>query len=184
MKKPAVILAVALLLFIGTQSFASSSEPTEPFVPGNRYDPNYRQYVIDYFGPIVKAAVAGTGIYPSVAMAQLILETGWVTSTLALQYKNLFGIKATASWTGAVSPPLYDAAEGSNDRYRAYPSYADSIRDHNAVLMLNRYADARSADNPDLQAYRLWVAGYATDSQYPIKLATLMTDYDLYRFDS
>jgi flagellum-specific peptidoglycan hydrolase FlgJ len=182
MKRPVVIGLVVLLLLIGTQSFASSSDT---FAPGDLTGAERKRYVIDFFGPKVARAVRGTGIFASVAMAQLILETGWVTSTLAIEYKNLFGVKATSSWTGQVSPPRWDAMEQSYAQYRAYPTYEDSIKDyHNKVLMLSRYASARQAPNPAEQARRLKAAGYATDPNYANKLIEIMDLYDLYRFDA
>ena len=41
------------------------------------------------------------GTYPSVMIAQAIVESGWGQSGLAVNANNLFGMKADDSWTGA-----------------------------------------------------------------------------------
>ena len=40
------------------------------------------------------------GTYPSVMIAQAILESGWGQSALATEANNLFGMKADDSWPG------------------------------------------------------------------------------------
>ena len=54
---------------------------------------------------ISKGAISGWRKYkvlPSITIAQAIIESGWGTSGLTVNAKNLFGIKANSSWTGKV----------------------------------------------------------------------------------
>jgi flagellum-specific peptidoglycan hydrolase FlgJ len=39
-------------------------------------------------------------ILPSLTIAQAILESGWGSSKLSQKANNLFGIKASSSWSG------------------------------------------------------------------------------------
>lgn len=41
------------------------------------------------------------GVYPSVMIAQAIVESGWGQSGLAVNANNLFGMKADNNWPGA-----------------------------------------------------------------------------------
>jgi peptidoglycan endopeptidase LytF len=127
----------------------------------------------------------GTKIFPSVKMAQAVLESGWGNSFLATNAHNFFGIKADASW-GGPKIQRYDAAEGSNDYYRVYKDAAGSFRDHTEFLLNNsRYANngVFNAQTPEEQCYALKAAGYATDPGYAEKLIGLINSNDFKRLD-
>lgn len=134
----------------------------------------YRQAVID--------SVRGTGIFPSVKMAQMILESGAGRSQLAIQGNNFFGIKAGASWTGRV---LYfnDDCGQNKCRFRAYDNPQDNINDHTKILLLSRYAKARTSPNPEQQAIDIHRAGYATAYNYAAGLVSVMNKYNLKDMD-
>ncbi|KZT83939.1 hypothetical protein Nizo1840_1452 [Lactiplantibacillus plantarum] len=53
-------------------------------------------HVQDFLGEIKSGAIEGWKKYhvlPSISAAQAIIESGWGTSALAIQGKNIFGIK-------------------------------------------------------------------------------------------
>lgn len=139
-----------------------------------------------------KAATAGTGVLPSVTVAQAILESGWGQSTLAsTPYHNLFGIKQGMSWTGAVVN--MKTSEFENGKwvtvlapFRAYSSQMASFQDHTNFLLANsRYAanGVINAKNYVDMANGLQAAGYATAPTYASALIGLVERYNLQSLD-
>jgi flagellar rod assembly protein/muramidase FlgJ len=136
-------------------------------------------------------ASAGTGLYPSVVMAQAALETGWGKSQLSSVYNNLFGIKADKSWKGpVVEMPTREVINGQNvvinDGFRVYESVEKSIKDRNNFLKRNpRYTrnGVFSAKSPEEQAQALQRAGYATDPNYATLLIRIINQFELKTLD-
>ncbi|WP_300338266.1 glucosaminidase domain-containing protein [Accumulibacter sp.] len=56
----------------------------------------------DTIGPGTKALARVTGAPASFTVAEAALESGWGSSQLACQGKNLLGVKADSSWHGDV----------------------------------------------------------------------------------
>ena len=145
--------------------------------------------------PLAQRETALYGVPTSVALAQSILESGWGTSTLATQANAYFGIKCTTT----TSPyPIgcfpkttteYDATTGTYyqvvAQFRAYASVGNSFLDHGWFLShSSRYAGAFAyQQNPDQFIKAVAAAGYATDPNYPTKVISIMTAYNLYAFD-
>lgn len=106
-------------------------------------------------------------IFPSITVAQAILESGWGESELTLESNNLFGIKADKRWDGkSVS---VKTGENYNDTvvasFRAYKSRSESLKDHAEFLSVNsRYTEHGVFDAKDYktQAQALENAGYST----------------------
>lgn len=145
-----------------------------------------------------------TGLPAAVTIAQAALETGWgrtpflhrVEAQQALirrergkgEYTtlpdgapsyNLFGIKRHRSGLPFVVCWDYQMVGGRMalvpDRFRRYPSYAESMADRNRFLHTNpRYAQALKTQDPFLFATRLQEAGYAEDPEYADKLHAIM----------
>lgn len=139
-----------------------------------------------------KAANAyGSGLFPSVLIAQAALESGWGKSVLANTHNNLFGIKADGSWKGQVAVmPTREVVKGQSvtisAKFRKYHDPKDSISDRNAFLKKHsRYKKAGvfSAETPQIQAEKLQKAGYATDPNYASAIIKLIQEYDLEQFD-
>lgn len=132
-------------------------------------------------------------IYPSVTIAQSILESGWGKSGLTKKANNLFGIKSSSSWKGESINMKTAEYTKSNSKYyinanfRKYPTLADSILDHGKFLNENsRYAKhgVFTAENSSKQAFALQRAGYATSPIYAVQLISLIEKYDLDRYDT
>lgn len=129
------------------------------------------------------------GIFPSVMMAQAILESGSDgSSQLAKESKNLFGIKGQYKGQAQEWSTLED--EGGQqyyeiqDDFRHYDSYHDSIMDYLAKLGTEeRYQNVPLAKTPYEQAYLIREAGYATDDAYATKLIDIMDNYNLYQYN-
>jgi flagellum-specific peptidoglycan hydrolase FlgJ len=148
--------------------------------------PANRRKFLETYGAQIKAASQGTGIFPSIKAAQLILESGWGASWLFNNANNGFGIKAFGGWTG---PKVFrrDNAEGSNDPYRIYSSVAAGIRDHTRFLQENpRYTtnNVFRSRTPQEQAWNLQKAGYATNPNYANTLIAVIRDNNLTALDA
>ena len=134
-------------------------------------------------------------ILPSISAAQAILESGWGKSRLSLPpNNNLFGIKASQDWTGRVvnMPTREYGSQGSymiNANFRAYDSWADSIKDHaaffsNTEWRRNNYRAVIGERNYKQACRALQSAGYATDPNYATALIRLIEQYNLHQWDS
>jgi flagellar protein FlgJ len=141
------------------------------------------------YGFTILLSTEYTPLFPSVAIAQAALETGWGKSTID-EANNMFGIKATGStnewWHGdKVEATTTETGQGIvQQSFRAYNSLGDSIKDHtNLLLTLPRYDIVRNAKTPEEQAKALYTAGYAKDPNYGSKLIKIINDYDLKDYD-
>ena len=122
-----------------------------------------------------------TGIPAAFMIGQAGHETGWGRSEIrnadGSSANNLFGIKATAGWTGKVATVttteyIHGEPRKVKAKFRAYDSPEESFRDYARLIGENpRYAQAR-ANTHSAQAYaaQLQKAGYATDPAYARKL--------------
>lgn len=155
-----------------------------------------RPEFIDAFAGIVKESAKGTGLFPSLFMAQAILESSDYhgvpgNSTLAAKHNNYFGVKASKGWTGqTVIMPTHEVIGGKSvivqAPFRKYSTPLDSFKDRVQFLLRNKnYAKAGvfKATTPEAQAHDLKLAGYATDPQYPNKLINLINKYNLKTLD-
>ncbi len=135
-----------------------------------------------------------TGLFPSVAMAQMIIESanslGQAGKGLpAVAANNYFGIKADSSWTGAKTS-FNTPNDGSKISYfRVYPTIKDSIIDHTNFLKKNsRYTNAGvfTAKTPEEQAYALAKAGYSEKPypQYADAIIAIINGYNLKSLDA
>jgi flagellum-specific peptidoglycan hydrolase FlgJ len=144
-----------------------------------------QQGFIDRVG---KAAQDGSGILPSVTVAQAILESGWGRSELAQKANALFGIKAGPSWKG----PRLDkrTAEHIGGKqveitaaFRAYGSWEESIADYGAFLRADRYKAVVGERDYKKACRAILAAGYATDPGYANALIKLIEQYGLAAWD-
>ena len=137
-------------------------------------------------------AARGTGLFPSLFMAQAILESGNGQSTLAKKYNNHFGIKATKSWKGKVidmkTREVYNGNEVYiKDGFRWYDNPESSFKDRVKFLKQNpRYKKygVFSAKTPEEQADALQRAGYATAPNYASTLKWIINKYNLKSLDT
>lgn len=130
-----------------------------------------------------------TGIPARFIVAQAALETGWGRSEPrradGRPSYNLFGIKAGRNWSGdvaeAVTTEYVDgAAQQKVERFRAYGSYAEAMRDYANLLTSNpRYAGVLGVTEAAAFARGLQRAGYATDPAYADKLTRIIASQTL-----
>ncbi len=133
--------------------------------------------------PAVRAATAGTSLFPSVVLAQMALESGFGKSTLAARYGNYFGHKASARWQGRTVTLATPHDGQKQSAFRVYASLADCLRAHVALLRQPLYRAAQLAATPYAQVAAL-AKTYAEDSAYQTKLAALISSQNLTQFDT
>lgn len=152
-------------------------------------------FISKYKDAIIES-IKGTGLFPSVLMAQAILESSDKygnpgESRLSKYYNNFFGVKADPSWQGKkvnmTTGEVYDGKHvtvGAN--FRVYNDPLHSFKDRNEFLLKNsRYQQAGvfKAKTPEEQADALQSAGYATDPNYAYKLKSLIRLLNLKQLD-
>lgn len=129
-----------------------------------------------------QAVARETGIPASFMIGQAGHETGWGRSEIRTagggNSFNLFGIKATAGWTGRVAEiTTTEYVDGEprkmTAKFRAYDSYEDAFRDYARLISQSpRYAKAmENLHSAQGFAQGLQQGGYATDPQYAAKLS-------------
>ncbi|TSO25721.1 SLAP domain-containing protein [Lactobacillus sp. LL6] len=136
------------------------------------------------------------GVYPSVMIAQAIVESGWGQSKLATEANNLFGMKANDGWDGAtyIANTREENSSGKsyyiNAAFRKYTSYEGSFDDNGKKLRLgvtwqpDRYKGAWLENASTYAAATKALTGtYATDHRYNISLNNHITTYDLTKYD-
>jgi peptidoglycan hydrolase FlgJ len=133
-----------------------------------------------------QAQDAGTllGVDPRHLIAQAALETNWGQNlpqdSSGGTSNNLFGIKASAAWTGAsVNNATQEfqngVASNTTAQFKAYATPTQSFQDYVALLRNNpRYAAALNTGS-DVHAFAagLQRGGYATDPEYANKIAAV-----------
>ena len=125
--------------------------------------------------------------------AQAILETGWGQSVPVDKYSgklsnNLFGIKQKGDEDFVISNTWeeYNGVTFRIDaKFRSYEDPRESWKDHKRLLLeASRYEIFREVMHDSTQgAWAIRRAGYATDSQYPIKLMDIIKRYNLQELD-
>ncbi len=127
-----------------------------------------------------------SGILASLTAAQMVLESGWLKSGLTVKANNAFGIKG--SYNGAYYECM--TKEYVNGKYvtvkakfKKYPSLAESISDHSALLCKSRYARVKAAKEYKEACRAVKACGYATAPNYAESLISLIEKYKLYEWD-
>lgn len=149
------------------------------------------QDFIAQIGPPAQASAKVTDIPASFTVAEAALESGWGISQLALEAKNLFGVKADPSWRGDVlEMKTREYIRGVwimvPARWRKYDAWDRCIADHAAFLRGNpRYSAAFNFyDDSEEFTRHIAAAGYATDPEYADKICALMQEHNLSQLDT
>ena len=104
---------------------------------------------IDSIAPLAQADMRKSGILASVTIAQACLESAYGTSELAVNARNLFGMKCvlsgntwTSAWDGVTEYRKRTQEQDTSGKayyitagFRWYPDIAASIRDHSLYLL-------------------------------------------------
>ena len=131
-------------------------------------------------------ATYGTKIFPSVKMAQMILESGWGEAANAKLANNYFGIKKGVGWEGETISLKTPKDASKVNVFRKYATPYDSIVDHSSFLIKNkRYENAGvfAAKTPEEQVKSIAKAGYAEAGDYVPKVMSVIRSNDLTKLD-
>lgn len=159
---------------------------------------------VDKIGEMCREDYEKSGVLASVSAAQCILESGYLTTELATDANNCFGMKANLSgnsWEGSTwdGTSLYTKQTGEEYNgqnvtivadFRRYDCVEDSVADHSAYLLgatvdgeTLRYAGLEGETDYKKAIQIIKDGGYATDSSYVDKVCSIIERYDLTRFD-
>jgi flagellar protein FlgJ len=130
-------------------------------------------------------ASQATGIPAKFMLGQAALESGWgkreIKAADGSASHNLFGIKATAGWTGkvvqaATTEYVNGVPQTKLEKFRVYDSYAEGFHDYARLLSKNPRYGTVLANSHDATSFAqgLQRAGYATDPHYAAKLANII----------
>jgi len=136
-------------------------------------------------GEAAKAAEAETGIPAAFMVAQAAHESGWgrreIRNADGSSSHNVFGIKASPGWKGAVAEVMTTEYIGGQARkvvakFRSYESYDAAFADYARMMKESpRYSQVvANADSAQGFAQGLQRAGYATDPAYAAKLTRVI----------
>lgn len=137
----------------------------------------------------VQLRFEGSPMFPSVRLAQNLLETGGVIHS----WNNLGGIKVGSGkpnewWDGSsVKKGTWEVYNGvrvdTSANFRAYKSVYHFYKDQDLLFQLPRYDRVRAAQTPEDQARMLYACGYATDPHYADKIIGIINTYGLKKYD-
>ena len=137
--------------YAGTGAFANATL-TKFGSDGEVSATTSQQEFIDTFSPLCIEEAKQTGIYPSLIMGQIILESGWGTSPLSIDCSNYVGMTAHSKNDGSVIT-FWDGSTWT------YKTYAGTDRG---------WADFSNCGSPEANiiaciryyGYNFWVSGY------------------------
>ncbi|NLJ34093.1 MAG: hypothetical protein GX349_05825 [Firmicutes bacterium] len=152
-----------------------------------------KEKFLDFASALAVESWQRTGMSAALQTAQAILETGWGQKVPVDKYSgkfsnNLFGIKGGAS-AGSVISSTWEEYNGQPYRidanFRAYADPQEGWADHKDFLLTgSRYEPFRAVMHDSGQgAWALKRCGYATDSQYALKLMDIIRRYNLAKLD-
>lgn len=129
-------------------------------------------------------------IYPSIILAQSIIESDWGRSPLAVNANNLFGIKGTYNGSYIMHDTKEDDGSGFQyevtDKFAKYPSYKESIESNaklirNGLTWDNEYYSGAWVENTTnyKEATEFLTGTYATDINYNQKVNGVIQEYNL-----
>lgn len=147
-----------------------------------------------------------SGVLASVTAAQMILESGYVTTDLAVNANNCFGMKTVLSnntWDGSMWDGKSTYTKVTKEEYtpgvitnvvaafRKYPCIEHSVYDHSSYLLgatvsptKLRYAGLQGERDYKKAITIIKNGGYATDSKYIEKICNIIERFGLNKYDS
>ena len=152
---------------------------------GQTYPVDYRGVFIKEVAPAALLSAQKNNLFPSIVIAQAILESGWGRSNLARRANNLFGIKTSS---GGYKTTTYENENGrripSRSRFMIFDNWHNSISYH-GVLMGKRKSYVSAFENSEtwLQCIRKIAPKYASDPHYAKNISLLIRKYRLDRWD-
>lgn len=142
-----------------------------------------KQTFISYFAPFAQRCGQRFDLYPSIIIAQAILESSWGQSALFRKYHNPLGVKGA----GVCLPTLEQDGnhlQAVSASFRAYKNIEDALIDYGHIMQNELYTRSHRSQTANYQEAISNLKGkYATDALYDQKLTLLIKHYHLDRFD-
>lgn len=148
---------------------------------------DYRGDFLREVAPAALISAKKNQIYPSVVLAQGVLESGWGRSNLAVQHNNLFGVKGRRGHRSVLIHTL-ESVRGKIVRrdayFRNFISWAESIAYHGELLGSSHYYQFAKPIARDARHYLELIAPrYASQPDYAASVSVLIEAYQLDRWD-
>lgn len=144
---------------------------------------------IEKIAPVIVAEAKARGYkFPSAIIAQACLESAWGKSKLASKYFNYFGLKCGRAWNGA-SVNLSTMEEYTAGTlkitadFRVYASMSAGVAGYFDFISTKRYSNLKNATTSLDYLQKIKADGYATSSYYVNNVFTLVTQYNLGKYD-
>lgn len=145
---------------------------------------------INNIAPLIVAEAKKRGYKVcSTVIAQAIIESASGTSSLGYKYHNYFGMKCGSSWRGKSvnlsTKEEYTVGTLTNIKanFRVYDSMAEGVAGYYDFINTKRYANLKEARDYKEYAKYLKLDGYATSSSYVNTLCSVVSKYDLTKYD-
>ncbi|UQS83228.1 glycoside hydrolase family 73 protein [Bombilactobacillus thymidiniphilus] len=187
----ACTVVLVVLLTIVSLLRPTADHQTKSVTVTNQY--NQKNEFIKQIAPAAMKYGNQYGVFPSITIAQAILESDWGKSQLAADYHNLFGVKSDGG-DQYVSLQTKEYVNGDwqtvSAQFQIYNSFDASIADHDKLLAYgtswntHQYKHVLASSNYVEAAQNLQVDGYATDPDYTDKIISLIEKYNLYQYDT
>lgn len=148
---------------------------------------DYRGDFLREVAPAALVSAKKNQIYPSVVLAQGVLESGWGRSNLAVEHNNLFGVKGRKGNRTVLINTL-ESVRGKTVRRHAYfrnfSSWSESISYHGRLLGSSHYYEFAKPIAKDARHYLELIAPrYASQPDYAAYVSVLIEEYALDRWD-
>ncbi|ERL64200.1 glycoside hydrolase family 73 protein [Schleiferilactobacillus shenzhenensis] len=190
----AILLVLGAALVGGTMWYVNrqSEEQAAQASAARAAEVRRKEAFIKKVAPTAQSLYSQYKVFPSITIAQAILESDWGESSLSADYNNLFGVKGTdPNNTKELTTQEYVNGEWQTikARFRVYASFAQSITDHAALFTrgttwnAKQYQHVLAAQDYKTQAKALQSDGYATDPDYASKLIDIIETYNLTKYD-
>lgn len=121
-------------------------------------------------------------------IAQACLESNYGVSQLSARWNNFFGMKCGSAWKGqsvnlATKEEYNSQMVNIRDNFRVYSSMEEGVKGYFDFISTNRYANLKRATTPKQYLENIKADGYATSSSYVSSCMSIISRYDLERFD-
>ena len=149
-----------------------------------------KKFITD-IAPLIQKAAKKNGYHvASPIIAQACIESNYGISSLGKKYHNYFGMKCGSSWKGK-SVNLATKEEYTvgtlttiRDNFRVYDSMADGVQGYFDFISSKRYANLKTATDPQTYLERIKADGYATSSTYVNTNMNYILKHDLTKWDN
>ena len=147
----------------------------------------YRRDFLWDIAPAALISAKTNQIYPSVVLAQSVLESGWGRSHLAMEHNNLFGVKGQKGDRTVLINTL-ETVRGRvvrrNAYFRHFISWRESIAYHGRLLGSSHYYEFAKPIAQNAKHYLELIAPrYASQPDYAEYVHVIIDEYQLDRWD-